>query len=117
MSNTKRLSNKTFYRILLLLSSDISLNPGPTNSLQPLDSNEWNVFKSKGLHLIHLNISSLLPKTNKLQYIANSSNAAVIGISNSKLDESVLQPEIQINNYDLLIEIEIETVELLPGIS
>ena len=47
MSNTKRLSNKTFYRILLLLSSDISLNPGPTNSLQPLDSNEWNVFKSK----------------------------------------------------------------------
>ena len=83
ISNIKRLSNKSFYRMLLRLSSDISLNPGPTNSLQPLDSNEWNVFKSKGLHLIHLNISSLLPKTDKLQYIANSSNAAVIGISDS----------------------------------
>ena len=56
---------------------------------------EWNVFKSKGLHLIHL-------KIDELWYIANSSNVAVIGISKSKLDESILQSEIQINNYDLL---------------
>ena len=63
---------------------------------------EWNVLKSKGLHLIHLNINSLLPKIDELRYIANSSNVPVIGISKSKLDESVLQSEIQINNYDLL---------------
>ena len=67
-----------------------------------MESSEWNVFKSKGLHLIPLNINSLLPKIDELRYIANSSNAAVIGISESKLDESVLQSEIQINNYDLL---------------
>ena len=35
--------------------------------------------------------------------MAYSSNAANIGVSESKLDESVLQSEIQINNYDLLI--------------
>ena len=81
---------------------DISLIPGPKNNVQPLDSNERNVFKSKGLHLIHLNINSFR-KINKLRYIANSSNAAVIGISESKLNESVLQSEIQINNYDLLL--------------
>ena len=81
------------YRILILLSVDISLNPG---------HNEWNVFTSKGLHIIHLHIKSLLPKIPELRYIANSSNAVVIGISESKLDESVLQSEIQINNYDLL---------------
>ena len=34
--------------------------------------------------------------------MAYSSNAANIGVSESKLDESVLQSEIQINNYDLL---------------
>ena len=56
------------------------------NNLQPLDSNEWNVFKSKGLHMIHLNINSLLPKIDQLRYTANSSNAAVIGLSESKLD-------------------------------
>ena len=49
---------------------------------------EWTVLKSKGLHLIHLNINSLLPKIDELRYIANSSNVPVIGISKSKLDES-----------------------------
>ena len=102
ISNIKQLNNKSFYCILLLLSGDISLNPGPKNNLQPLDSNELNFFKLRGLYLIHLNINSLLPKIDELRYIANSSNAAVIGISESKVDESVLQSEIQINNYDLL---------------
>ena len=97
----KRLNSKSFYRILLILSGYISLNPAPKTYLQPLDSNEWNVFKSKGLYLIHLNINSLLPKIDELPYKANSSSAAG-GISESKFDESVLQSEIQINNYDLI---------------
>ena len=63
---------------------------------------EWNVFKPKGLHLIHLNINSLLPRIDEPPYIANSSIAAVTGIFQSKLDESILQLEIQINNYGLL---------------
>ena len=64
-----------------------------------MDLNEWNVFKSKRLHLIHLNINSLVPKIDEVRH---SSNAAVIGIAKSKLDESVRQSKIQINNYDLL---------------
>ena len=117
ISNIKRINNKSFYRILLLLSVDISVNPGPKNNLQPLDSNEWNVFiKSKGLHLIHLNINSLLPKIDKVQYTANSSNAAVIRISKSKLDGSAPQSEIQVNNYEQN-ETEIETVEVLLALS
>ena len=115
-SNIKQTNNKSNYRILLLLSGDISLNSGPKNNLQPLNSSDCNVFKSKGLHLIHLNINSLLPKTDELRYIANARNSAVIGISESKLDESVLQSEIQINNYDLFLEIGIETVEVLLAI-
>ena len=96
ISNINWLNNKSFYRILLLLSGDVSLNPGPKNNLQPLDSSEWNVFKSKGLHLIHLNINSFLPKTDELRYTTNSSNAAVIGISESKLDESDGNPNKQL---------------------
>ena len=60
-----------------------------------------NIFKSKGLHLVYVNINSLLPKIDELPYKANSSNAAG-EISESKFDESVLQSEIQINNYDLI---------------
>ena len=93
ISNIKQI-NKCFYCILFL-------DLGPQNNLQPLDSNELNVFKSKGLHLIHLNINNL-PKIDELQYIAKSSCTAAIEISESKIDESFLQSEIQINNCDLL---------------
>ena len=40
-----------FFRLILLLSGDINLNPGPTQI-----SETWSVFKKRGLHLVHLNI-------------------------------------------------------------
>ena len=86
---------------MLTLSGDISLNPGPVYSSQPSCSNERNVFKAKGIHLIHLNVNSLLPKIDEIRYIAACTNAAV-GIPESKLDETILQSEIQIPNYELL---------------
>ena len=98
----KRINIKLFLRILLLLSSGISLNPGPVYNNQSLQSNERNVFRSKGIHLIHLNVNSLLPKIDEIRYIAERTKAAVIGITESKLDESIFQSEIQIDNYDLL---------------
>ena len=45
------------------------------------------------------NSSKYQQKIDGLRYTANSSNAAVVGTSESKL---VLRSEIQINNYDLL---------------
>ena len=41
----KQINNKSFLRILLLLSGDISLNPGPVYNNQSLHSNEWDVFR------------------------------------------------------------------------
>ena len=49
-----------------------------------------------------LNINSLLPKFEELRYIAKSTNAAVIGICESKLDASILDSEISIDNYKIL---------------
>ena len=65
-------------------------------------NDQWAVFKKRDLHFVHINISSLLPKIDELQYIAELSEAAVIGISESILDDSVLSSEIQIENYDLI---------------
>ena len=78
------------------------MNPGPphNNELQP--QNKWSVFNSRGLHFIHLNINSLLLKIDELRNIAKLSNAAVIGIGESKLDDSVLSSEIHIDNYNTL---------------
>ena len=44
----------------------------------------------------------MLPKIDKLRNIAKFSNAAVTGISESKLDDSVLSSEIRIDNYNTL---------------
>ena len=90
------------FHLLILLSGDISLKPGPNYQYKLQCLNEWNIFKSRGLHFIHLNISSLLPKIEELRIIAKSTNTLITGISESKLHESVLEPEIQTDDYKIL---------------
>ena len=62
----------------------------------------WKAFNKRGLHLIHLNINSLLSKTNELREIARKTRGTVIGITESKLDGSVLDGEINIDGYELV---------------
>ena len=69
---------------------------------ESFDHNQKRVFDKRGLHFLHLNINSLLLKIDELRHIARLTNAAVIGISESKLDDSVSTSEIQIDEYDLL---------------
>ena len=77
-----------FFKFIILLSGDVNLKPDPQNNVQ--QQNLWANFSKRGLHLIHLNINSLLPKIEELRSIAKSTNAAVIGISESKLDQQFL---------------------------
>ena len=46
LSKFKYRNKDSFFKLLLLLSGDISLNPGPTHMNQTLGNNEWNVFKT-----------------------------------------------------------------------
>ena len=91
-------NNNSYFNIILLLSGDISLNPGPTT----LKNYSWDIFKKRGLHIIHLNINSLLPKIDEIRHIAKSSNLSVIGLSETKLDDSVFDAEINIEGYTLI---------------
>ena len=102
VSKLKYRNLNSYFHLLILLSGDISLNTGLTHQHKFQCLNEWNIFKSRGLHFTHLNINSLLPKIEELRIIAKSSNAAIIDISESKLDESVLEPEIEIDDYKIL---------------
>ena len=63
---------------------------------------DWKAFNKRGLHLIHLNINSLLSKIDELREIARKTRATVIGITESKLDGSVLDGEINIDGYELV---------------
>ena len=63
---------------------------------------DWKAFNKRGLHMIRLNINSLLSKIDKLREIARKTRATVIGITESKLDGSVLDGEINIDGYELV---------------
>ena len=90
-----------FYQILFLLSSDISLNPGPCQ-MQFIDGKTWEPLKTRGLHFCHLNVNSLLSKIDELKDITNYIKPAILGITESKLDSSVTNAEVNINGYSII---------------
>ena len=106
-------NNGSFFKHLLLLSGDIAVNPGPvqfpqnpqkgipkTHGNDKLDT--FEILNKRGLHFIHVNINSILPKIEEIRHIAYSTNLSVIGISESKLDSSVNDNEIGIPGFDIL---------------
>ena len=54
------------------------------------------------MHFLHININSLLPKIDELKCIANKTKAAIIGITESKLDHTVPDLEVNLPGYDIL---------------
>ena len=60
------------------------------------------MFRNRDLHFVHFNINCLLLKIKKLCHIAKSTNTAIIDISASELDVTVLEPGISIENYKIL---------------
>ena len=113
----------SYFKFILLLSSDINLKPGPTTTkrndivwelllfhncsfsteridyqLDPLSvvrSGAWNIFLKKSMHFLHLNINSLLSKINIICYVAKLRNGNVIGLSETKLDNTVFSSELK----------------------
>ena len=84
-----------------MLSGDISLKPGPPHNSQ-IDGLSWNVFDKKGLHFLNMNVNSILPRTEEIRFIAKTSKATVIGISETKLDGTIFAAEIYIEGYSIV---------------
>ena len=62
--------------------------------LSVVSNDAWNIFQKRSMHFIHLN------KIDELRYIAKLTNATVIGLSETKLDNAVLSSELEIKGYD-----------------
>ena len=88
-----------FLQMLLLLSGDISPNPGPRETS---GDKIWEPFKKRGLHLLHININSLLPKIDELRSITLKTSPAILGVTETKLDDSIQNSEVHIENYNLI---------------
>ncbi|XP_060607821.1 uncharacterized protein LOC132759963 [Ruditapes philippinarum] len=61
-----------------------------------------NCFERKGLHFIHFNVCSLLPKMSELRQIATKFKFSAIAITESWLDNSVTDNEVIIQGYNVI---------------
>ena len=90
-----------YFTLILLLSGDISLNLGTPHNSQT-DGLNWNLLDKKGLHYLHINVNSLLPKMEEIRFIAKKSEGTVIGISETKVDGTTFDAEIYTEDYNIL---------------
>ncbi|MEO1917853.1 MAG: endonuclease/exonuclease/phosphatase family protein, partial [Candidatus Thioglobus sp.] len=87
-----------FHEVSSLGDLDDQINITHTGDLSDTE-NAWKSFEKRGLHFIHLNINSLLDKIDELRFIAEKSKPTIIGITESKIDESVPETEFDIQGY------------------
>ena len=73
-----------------------------TNSESCLENDQRKTSDKCGLHLIHLNINMVLPKIDELREIAKKTRATVIGLTETKLDATILDSEVNIEGYELI---------------
>ena len=55
-----------------------------------------------GMHFLHVNVNSLLPKIEEIRFITKKSTATVIGITETKLDGITFDAEIYIESKSIV---------------
>ena len=67
ITNLKYKDYNNFHQFLLLLLRDVSLNPGPVQVSPAVNINIWEPLNKKDLRFLHINVNSLLAKTDELK--------------------------------------------------
>ena len=62
------------------------------------DYSQFDCFERKGLHFMHLNVRSLLHKLSEINRFASTCRPAIISVSETWLDDTVTDNEIQIED-------------------
>ena len=60
------------------------------------------MIQKKGLHILHFNIISLIPKTIENHFIVKQSKAAIIGLGESKVNSFILNSEVDAEEYHVI---------------
>ena len=81
---------------------DNALDLNDSLSLFDEEGNQFDIFKNKGLHFIHINARSMFNKFFEIEYIVKKSKAAIVSISETWLDESHTNNSIAIEGYKLV---------------
>ena len=86
--------------ILIYLSGDIELNPGPINNYQNLNSfssSAENLNTENSVSFVHLNVQSLLPKLDIIE--AELFNIKILSFTETWLNENDITPDIDLPYY------------------
>jgi hypothetical protein len=67
-----------------------------------IDESHYECFSYKGMHFVHSNVTSLIPKISDLRILATKSKPFVIAVCETWLDQSVSDAEIKIDRYHVL---------------
>ena len=102
IANLKYKDYSSFHQFLLQLAGEKRLNPGPVQISPAVNVNIWEQRKKKDLHVLHININSLLPKIDELKCIVNKNKTVIITTTESKLDHTVPELEVNLPGYDIL---------------
>ena len=62
-------------------------------------TNLYECFKMKGLHIIHFNAWSLLPKIAEVRTLVVEFNTEIVCVTETWLDDSVMDLEIEVSGY------------------
>ena len=65
-----------FYYLLILLSGDVGLNPGPSQYL-PYNDDKFEPSHKRGLHFLHINVNSLLSRIDELRDVVGHTKPAI----------------------------------------
>ena len=57
-------------------------------------------FFKKGLHILHMNVNSLLPKIDEIRFITKQSNVSILELLNP--NSFILNSEVNIVGYDTI---------------
>ena len=60
---------------------------------------QYELFTKKGLHFLHINARSLLAKLSDARLLVRRTKAAVLAVTETWLDDSVTNAEIEIDGY------------------
>ena len=88
-----RLLNITLAANLIVLSNDVSLNPGPAITLPA---------RTKGLRIFHLNIHSLRYKLDELRLFCDKHKPHILALNETWLDESFTDEELSLQGYNIM---------------
>ena len=62
---------------------------------------DFDCFKKRGLHFVHLNARSILPKMEELDILALSTKAAIIAVTETWLDNTICDNDVCIPGYSI----------------